>query len=81
MSGKAMAYLDGAIAGLIEASIAAVTFLFIDTVTQRPLYTPTLNNPRCRRAARYAVMVQAQQQQQRGRSFALVIWATCSFTI
>jgi hypothetical protein len=42
MSGKAMACLDGAIAGLIGASIIAITFLFIDTVTRLPLYTPTV---------------------------------------
>ena len=42
MSGKTMACLDGAIAGLIGASIVAVSFLFIDTVTHLPLYTPTV---------------------------------------
>jgi len=37
-----MACLDGAIAGLIGASIIAISFLFIDTVAHLPLYTPTV---------------------------------------
>jgi len=42
MSAKTMACLDGAVAGLIGASIIALSFLFIDTVTRLPLYTPTV---------------------------------------
>ncbi len=39
---KARVYLDGAIAGIIGAAIIAVLFLFLDTVTHLPLYTPTV---------------------------------------
>ena len=42
MSVKARVYLDGAIAGIIGALIIAVLFLFLDTVTHLPLYTPTV---------------------------------------
>ena len=42
MSNRAMVYLDGAIAGLIGATIIAIWFLFLDTVTRSPLYTPTV---------------------------------------
>jgi hypothetical protein len=42
MSGKAMIYLDGAIAGIIGAAIVAIWFLFLDAVTRLPLYTPTV---------------------------------------
>ena len=42
MSVKAKIYLDGAIAGIIGAAIIAVLFLFLDTVTHLPLYTPTV---------------------------------------
>ena len=42
MSGKALAYLDGAIAGLIGAVTIAIWFLFMDAVTHLPLYTPTV---------------------------------------
>ena len=42
MSGRAMVYLDGVIAGLIGAVTVAIWFLFIDTVTHLPLYTPTV---------------------------------------
>jgi len=42
MSVKASVYLDGAIAGIIGAVIIAVLFLFLDTVTHLPLYTPTV---------------------------------------
>jgi hypothetical protein len=42
MSGRAMVYLDGAVAGLIGAAIVAVWFLFMDAVTRLPLYTPTV---------------------------------------
>ena len=34
--------LDGIIAGLIGAAIIAIWFLFMDTVTRLPLYTPTV---------------------------------------
>jgi hypothetical protein len=34
--------LDGGIAGLIGAAIVAIWFLFMDTVTRLPLYTPTV---------------------------------------
>jgi len=34
--------LDGIIAGLIGAAIVAIWFLFMDTVTRLPLYTPTV---------------------------------------
>ena len=42
MSVKAKIYLDGIISGLIGAAIIAVLFLFLDTVTHLPLYTPTV---------------------------------------
>ena len=42
MSNRAIVYLDGAIAGLIGAAIVALWFLFMDTVTRLPLYTPTV---------------------------------------
>lgn len=42
MSGRAMAYLDGVVAGLIGAAIVAIWFLFMDAVTRLPLYTPTV---------------------------------------
>src|SRR5689334_15623344 len=42
MSGRAMVYLDGAVAGLIGAAIVAIWFLFMDAVTRLPLYTPTV---------------------------------------
>lgn len=42
MSVKARVYLDGVIAGIIGAAIIAVHFLFLDTVTHLPLYTPTV---------------------------------------
>jgi hypothetical protein len=42
MSVKTRIYLDGAIAGIIGAVIIAVHFLFLDTVTHLPLYTPTV---------------------------------------
>jgi hypothetical protein len=42
MSARAMVYLDGVVAGLIGAVIVAIWFLFIDTVTRLPLYTPTV---------------------------------------
>src|SRR6266498_2238204 len=42
MSGRAMVYLDGAIAGIIGASVIAIWFLFLDAVTRLPLYTPTV---------------------------------------
>jgi len=35
-------YLDGAVAGIIGAVIIAIWFLFLDTVTRLPLYTPTV---------------------------------------
>jgi len=34
--------LDGVIAGLFGAAIVAIWFLFMDTVTRLPLYTPTV---------------------------------------
>lgn len=34
--------MDGIIAGLIGAAIVAIWFLFMDTVTRLPLYTPTV---------------------------------------
>ncbi|HEX7233070.1 MAG TPA: hypothetical protein VF452_21985 [Candidatus Binatia bacterium] len=34
--------LDGGVAGLIGAAIVAIWFLFMDTVTRLPLYTPTV---------------------------------------
>jgi hypothetical protein len=37
-----MVYLDGFIAGIIGAAIIAIWFLFLDTVTRLPLYTPTV---------------------------------------
>jgi hypothetical protein len=37
-----MICLDGGVAGLIGAAIVAIWFLFIDTVTRLPLYTPTV---------------------------------------
>ena len=37
-----MVYVDGFFAGIIGAAIVAVLFLFIDTVTSLPLYTPTV---------------------------------------
>src|SRR6516164_286589 len=42
MSDKVMVCLDGVIAGLIGAAIVAIWFLFMDTVTRLPLYTPTV---------------------------------------
>jgi hypothetical protein len=42
MSDKGMVYLDGAIAGIIGAAIIAIWFLFLDSVTRLPLYTPTV---------------------------------------
>ena len=42
MSGRVMVYLDGAIAGIIGATVIAIWFLFIDAVTRLPLYTPTV---------------------------------------
>src|SRR5215467_7280284 len=42
MSDRAMICLDGVIAGLIGAAIVAIWFLFMDTVTHLPLYTPTV---------------------------------------
>ena len=42
MSDSAMICLDGVIAGLIGAAIVAIWFLFMDTVTRLPLYTPTV---------------------------------------
>jgi hypothetical protein len=42
MSVRARVYLDGAIAGIIGAAIIAILFLFLDTVTRLPLYTPTV---------------------------------------
>src|SRR5690349_15336805 len=42
MSERAVIYLDGIIAGLIGAAIVAIWFLFMDTVTRLPLYTPTV---------------------------------------
>ncbi len=42
MSGRAMVYLDGAIAGIIGATVIAIWFLFLDAVTRLPLYTPTV---------------------------------------
>jgi len=37
-----MVYLDGAIAGIIGATVIAIWFLFLDAVTRLPLYTPTV---------------------------------------
>src|ERR1044072_843775 len=42
MSERAMICLDGVIAGLFGAAIVAIWFLFMDTVTRLPLYTPTV---------------------------------------
>jgi hypothetical protein len=42
MSKRAMICVDGGIAGLIGAAIVAIWFLFMDTVTRLPLYTPTV---------------------------------------
>jgi hypothetical protein len=42
MSARARIYLDGVIAGIIGAAIIAILFLFLDTVTRLPLYTPTV---------------------------------------
>ena len=42
MSETALICLDGIIAGLIGAAIIAIWFLFMDTVTRLPLYTPTV---------------------------------------
>jgi hypothetical protein len=42
MSGRTRVYLDGVIAGIIGAAIIAILFLFLDTVTRLPLYTPTV---------------------------------------
>lgn len=42
MSVRPIAYLDGLIAGAIGAAIIAIWFLFLDTVTRLPLYTPTV---------------------------------------
>jgi hypothetical protein len=42
MSERAMICLDGVITGLIGAAIVAIWFLFMDTVTRLPLYTPTV---------------------------------------
>src|SRR5678816_3761160 len=42
MSERAMFCLDGGVAGLIGAAIVAIWFLFMDTVTRLPLYTPTV---------------------------------------
>ena len=42
MSNRAMIGLDGGIAGLIGAAIVAIWFLFMDTVTRLPLYTPSV---------------------------------------
>jgi hypothetical protein len=42
MSETALICLDGIIAGLIGAAIVAIWFLFMDTVTRLPLYTPTV---------------------------------------
>jgi hypothetical protein len=39
---SARVYLDGIIAGAIGAAIIAILFLFLDTVTRLPLYTPTV---------------------------------------
>jgi hypothetical protein len=39
---RARVYLDGAVAGIIGAAIIAMLFLFLDTVTRLPLYTPTV---------------------------------------
>lgn len=42
MSDRAIICLDGVIAGLFGAAIVAIWFLFMDTVTRLPLYTPTV---------------------------------------
>ena len=42
MSDRAIIGLDGIIAGFIGAAIVAIWFLFMDTVTRLPLYTPTV---------------------------------------
>ena len=42
MSVRIKFYLDGVVAGIIGALILAILFLFIDTITRLPLYTPTL---------------------------------------
>jgi hypothetical protein len=42
ISERALICLDGIIAGLIGAAIVAIWFLFMDTVTRLPLYTPTV---------------------------------------
>lgn len=42
MKVRSMVCLDGPIAGIIGAAIIAVWFLFLDTVTRLPLYTPTV---------------------------------------
>ena len=42
MSETGLICLDGIIAGLIGAAIIAIWFLFMDTVTRLPLYTPTV---------------------------------------
>ena len=42
MSERVNICLDGVIAGLIGAAIVAIWFLFMDTVTRLPLYTPTV---------------------------------------
>ena len=42
MSERVIICLDGVIAGLIGAAIVAIWFLFMDTVTRLPLYTPTV---------------------------------------
>ncbi len=39
---KPMVYSDGLVAGIIGAAIIAIWFLFLDTVTRLPLYTPTV---------------------------------------
>jgi hypothetical protein len=42
MSDRAIICLDGVIAGFFGAAIVAIWFLFMDTVTRLPLYTPTV---------------------------------------
>ena len=42
MSDRTIICLDGVIAGLFGAAIVAIWFLFMDTVTRLPLYTPTV---------------------------------------
>ena len=42
MKGRMMIYFDGLIAGIIGASVIAIWFLFLDTVSGLPLYAPTV---------------------------------------